>query len=154
MSKAPFFGLRKSPSKRGRSTRRAIWIIIRTLSIGTESTVWRRSEREKGIVTMLRLLASTVISRAWAMLPPAAPVITTPLLMVVGMTETRNSPILTAGSRGSDPMMKAAKGATAKMSTRAITAPLVSRSPARICSFLRIRPEQKKIVHMTASAAL
>ncbi len=114
-------------------------------------TRFRSRESVIGTVKTANPFANTVITRAWAMFPPAAPVITTPLLKVVGIAATRKNPILTPVLNGNIPHNIEIIGAIKKIIDSAIKVPFISANPDFICLAFSIRPEKKNIIIITTS---
>jgi len=114
-------------------------------------TIFMRRESVIGTEKTANPFANMVITRACAMFPPAAPVITTPLLKVVGIAATRKNPIMTPVLNGNIPHNVEIKGAIKKIIASVIRVPFISANPDFICPAFNIRPEKKNIIIITTS---
>ena len=82
------------------------------------STKFNSKESTRGMVKTASPFAIMVMANACAILPPAAPVITTPLLNVVGITATRKIPMTIPVSIGIAPNSRPTAGATKNIMIR------------------------------------
>ena len=112
----------------------------------------KRKDKVIGTVSTAIPFARMVVTRAPAMLPPADPVITTPLLNVVGIIATRKIPILIPGAREDRPKNKEMMGAAIKIRTSARVMLLTSLMPAFIWLASRRIPENRKMIKIAVSA--
>ena len=103
------------------------------------------------MVKTAKVLDMIVVTRACAESPPAAAVITTPLLSVEGITATRKSPMRTPLSTGINVNARATSGAAMKVTPKVRSIPLTSIRPFFNCPWLREKPESRKIVTTTTS---
>jgi|GEM_PF-5071458 len=85
------------------------------------------------------------------MLPPETPVMTTPLLRVVGMRATIMSPMRRPSERGAALKARAVSGDTTKMTVRAERVAAASVSPLFKRRASSPSPESRKIEKITPS---
>ena len=94
-----------------------------------------------GMVKRAKPLAKIVIIRACAILPPAAAVMTTAPLTVVGMAATRNRPTIMPKFNGDQTKRAALTGAAKNMTAKAIKMTFISIASELIWRVSKIKPE-------------